>query len=86
MEKQPGLGEAARTLRSTQEALINMMANIRTVQDNMALLSDPSSKTNRAITSVQQDLIRGSGDSGVEAHLDRLYSMSATLERALQRK
>ncbi|KAF9340599.1 hypothetical protein BGZ91_001170 [Linnemannia elongata] len=82
----PGLGEAAKTLRSTQEALFNMMANIRTVQDNMALLTDPSSKTNRALTSVQQDLIRGSGDPGVEAHLDRLYTMSATLERALQRK
>ena len=63
-----------------------MMANIRTVQDNMALLSDPCSKTTRAITSVQQDLIRGSGDPGVETHLDRLYTMSATLERALQRK
>lgn len=85
-KNQIGLGEAAKTLRSTQEALFNMMANIRTVQDNMALLTDPSSKTNRALTSVQQDLIRGSGDPGVEAHLDRLYTMSATLERALQRK
>ncbi|KAF9145617.1 hypothetical protein BGX30_007952 [Mortierella sp. GBA39] len=82
----PGLGEAAMTLRSTQKALLNMMANIRTVQDNMALLTDPSSKTNRAITSVQQDLVRGSGDPGVAAHLDRLYTMSATLERAMQRK
>ncbi|KAK3829946.1 MAG: hypothetical protein JOS17DRAFT_775772 [Linnemannia elongata] len=82
----PGLGDAAKTLRSTQEALINMMANIRTVQDNMTLLTDPSSNTNRSITSVQQDLIRGSGDPGVEAYLDRLYTMSATLERALQRK
>ncbi|KAG0295745.1 hypothetical protein BGZ96_011093 [Linnemannia gamsii] len=82
----PELGEAARALRSTQEALLNMMSNIRTVHDNITLLTDPSSQTNRAIAGVQQDLIRGSGDPGVEAHLDRLYIMSATLERALRRK
>ncbi|KAF9146787.1 hypothetical protein BG015_011493 [Linnemannia schmuckeri] len=82
----PGLGEAVKVLRSTQEALLNMMLNIRAVQDNLALLTDPSSMTSKAIASVQQDLIRGSGDPGVEAHLDRLYTMSATLERALQRE
>ncbi|KAF8927778.1 hypothetical protein BGZ47_001954 [Haplosporangium gracile] len=79
-------GEAAKVLHSTQEALLNMMSNIRTVQDNMVLLTDPSSITNKAIVSIQQALIRGSGDPGVEAHLDRLYTMSATLERALQRE
>lgn len=63
-----------------------MMSNIHTVQDNITLLTDPSSQTNKAIVSIQQDLIRRSGDLGVEAHLDRLYTMSATLERALQRK
>ncbi|KAF9129894.1 hypothetical protein BGW39_003743 [Mortierella sp. 14UC] len=82
----PGLGEASRTLRSTQEALFNMMSNIRTVQETISLLTDPTSKTQKAIAHIQQDLIRGSGDSGVEAHLDRLYTMSTTLERALQRK
>ncbi|KAF9904811.1 hypothetical protein EC991_002315 [Linnemannia zychae] len=82
----PGLGDASRTLRSTQEALLNMMENIRTVQETISLLTDPTSKTQRAISHIRRDLICGSGDPGVEEHLDRLYTMSATLERALQRK
>ncbi|KAK3834555.1 MAG: hypothetical protein J3R72DRAFT_452117 [Linnemannia gamsii] len=82
----PGLGEASRALRSTQEALLNMMSNIRTVQETISLLTDPASQTKKAIAQIQQELIRGSGDPGVEAYLDRLYTMSATFERALQRK
>jgi len=70
----------------TQEALLNMMYNIRTVQETISHLTDPSSQTQRAIASAQQDLIRGSDDATVETHLDRLYTMSASLERALQRK
>ncbi|KAG0377276.1 hypothetical protein BGX24_006407 [Mortierella sp. AD032] len=82
----PGLGKASRALRSTQEALLNMMSNIRTVQETISLLTDPASQTKKAIAQIQQELIRGSGDPGVEAYLDRLYTMSATFERALQRK
>ncbi|KAG0210246.1 hypothetical protein BGX33_005027 [Mortierella sp. NVP41] len=81
-----GLGEAARNLRATQGALLDMMTNIHSVQENISLLTDPSSQTQSAIASVQQDLICGSDDPAVEVHLDRLYTMSATLERALQRK
>ncbi|KAG0280574.1 hypothetical protein BGZ95_009611 [Linnemannia exigua] len=86
MKNNIGLGEASRALRSTQEALLNMMSNIRAVQEAISLLTNPASQTKKAIAHIQQDLIRGSGDPDVEAHLDRLYTMSATFERALQRK
>ncbi|KAF9360718.1 hypothetical protein BGX34_007535 [Mortierella sp. NVP85] len=81
----PGLGEASRNLNTLQESLLDMTNGIRDIQESVSSLSSPSSSIRADLIQAKKDLLRGSDDSGVEAMLDRLLTMSATLETALQR-
>ncbi|KAF9400309.1 hypothetical protein BGX21_004563 [Mortierella sp. AD011] len=54
--------------------------------DEQDTIPDPSSETQRSIEQAKKDLLRScSEDSGVQTTLDRLSTMSATLERARER-
>ncbi|KAF9355767.1 hypothetical protein BGX26_006167 [Mortierella sp. AD094] len=54
--------------------------------DEQDTIPDPSSETQKSIEQAKKDLLRScSEDSSVQATLDRLSTMSATLERARQR-
>lgn len=68
-----------------QESLLGMTNSIRDLQESVSSLSSPSSSIRSDLTQAKKGLLRGSDDSDVDAMLDRLKTMSATLETALQR-
>ncbi|KAK3818821.1 MAG: hypothetical protein J3Q66DRAFT_338631 [Benniella sp.] len=81
----PGLGEASRNLNTIQESLLDMTNGIRDIQESVSSLSSPSSSIKADLIQAKKGLLRGSDDPDVETMLDRLLTMSATLETALQR-
>jgi len=81
----PGLGEASRNLNTIQESLLDMTNGIRNIQESVSSLSSPTSSIRADLIQAKKGLLRGSDDSDVETMLDRLLTMSATLETALQR-
>ncbi|KAF9994613.1 hypothetical protein BGZ80_002843 [Entomortierella chlamydospora] len=82
----PGLGLAARDLNTAQETMLNIIKNVCDLHESVSCITDPSSETQKSIEQAKKDLLRScSEDSGVQATLDRLSTMSATLERARQR-
>ncbi|KAF9113402.1 hypothetical protein BGX27_001632 [Mortierella sp. AM989] len=82
----PGLGQAARDLNIAQESMLRTIEEVCGLQESISYLINPSSDIQKWIGQAKEDLLRScSEDSGVQVTLDRLSTMSATLERAQQR-
>ncbi|KAF9282945.1 hypothetical protein BGZ68_005647 [Mortierella alpina] len=81
----PGLGLEARRLNETQRSLGEMLDNIRDIRGAVASLTEPPSRTQKALLDANRGLVHGSDDADVHTMLERLAAMAATLERTLRR-